>query len=171
MRSGFFMGTQSIIIALMIPIMFIVLGVIVYKYYHGNHLSDIYNYLFVAVIVVSFVGAFLKDEFVKESKIMSSNIVELNDFYEIKREETIFLDYAVYRKNEKELEYVDIKYKGYDDYVFDKIADGDKIVATDRIDGYDIGYSKDYIYISKDRNILKTNIIRDVHEFVRKLNW
>lgn len=81
------------------------------------------------------------------------------------------MDYAVYRKNEKELEYVDIKYKGYDDYVFDKIADGDKIVATDRIDGYDIGYSKDYIYISKDRNILKTNIIRDVHEFVRKLNW
>lgn len=168
-RERFLFWTQSFLLGLGIPFLFAVFGVFVYLFYRRCSTMIIYRRLIIALAVIAFIGGIFE---YNQKDINLANVpMTLKNYTEINREQTVFLDYVVLEKQKDIFEYVDIKYEKTGKYVLDKLIDKDHIVSVKNIKGYQVYESDEYTYIMKDKNIIKTNVIDNVHEFVSRLDW
>lgn len=165
---GFLFGTQSILLLSGVTLLFLIIGYFLYVRSYQKQSLFHFDSLFKLIFVIGLIGIIWPEN---RQMILPKVPTSLKDYQEIHIEKTIFLDYTVLKKDNDIFETVHTKYKSTSKYVFDKLIDDDAILSTQMIDGYQVHKSQDYVYIMKNQDMIKTNTVYNIDEFVEKLNW
>lgn len=170
MGDRFLYWSQSLAVGIIVPLVFLTIGLSFYLFYKHNDVAVMYKDLILLMMLTALIGGMLSLRSVEP--IIPRTPFVLEEYNQDKVEQNVFLDYVVQtNENHQVLETVHFKYNLTSNYIFSKLIDKDEIIRTENRNGYEIKQSKQYTYIMKNKNIIKSNAIDNINEFVNQLNW